>query len=309
MLINKHLKSADFFESLSAVIKLALIFLIGVGSYRSVLFLILFYCIMALFDYQHKYNVLKLLFLPLFLCTLYYDFKYGQLFFRYDYNLVLFIIFFVIIDKYTTKYINTLIEKISNHSVFSYCSNCKFENNKLTNKCNNCGFEDGLKLNIMNNKHKVYDDSFYLQLPGLNHKLKQNTIDNLLMDEDEFIYMSIKIKLGNSPYIDDNKKLCKSIVITNKNIIFLNELYCQRGWRWREKTCLMSIEKIDAINKKISISTRQAIKLCAGSRTFEIFLWSMNKQEDIFYKYFCSINTHIEKMQRINEEIYNINKS
>lgn len=302
MNIQKYIKSPEFFDSFSAFVKLVIIFLIGIGNYRSVLFLCVFYCAKSFIDYEQKHDFLKFLFLPPFLYLVYLDLKLGQLWFNRSNNLLIFAITLLIVDLLSTKYIYILAEKLINNYVFSYCVNCRHENSKFVTRCNNCGYEKNSVLNMKKNDSKLYDDTFLFQLPFLKNILKTDYVNDLCLGDNECIYMSIKINFGNSPYIDGHKKLFKSIVVTNKRIIFFNKLHFQRGWNFREEIPLKSIEKILAENKKIGNSTRQTIKLCAGIRTFEIFLWSINKEEKTFNKYFDAINMNIKKIQELDME-------
>lgn len=180
MIDDKYLKSKEFFDSFSAVIKLSILFLVGVGNYRSVLFLIIFFCTKAFIDYKDKHDSLKVIFLPFLLGTLYLDCKFGQLWLPHNNNLILFAILFVVIDHVSTMHINALFEKTSNNYIFSYCNNCRFENIKLISKCNNCGYvKAGLEINKRIDVDCVFHEQYHLQSPLLRKKMNQNSIDNL----------------------------------------------------------------------------------------------------------------------------------
>lgn len=295
MINDKYLKSKEFYDSLSASLKLLVLFLIGIGNYRSVLFLIVFFCIKAIVDYKDKHIFLQILFVPILLLSVFFDFKNGQLWLIHNFNnLPLFVVAFVVVDHVSTMFINAAVERISKGHIFSYCNNCRFENIKLTSKCGHCGYENSSAEPIAGvDTRSIYNEQYQTQLPLFRKFLNADSIANLSLEEGETICMSIKVSFGSGPYVDGYKKLCKQIVITNKNVIFLHNLYFQRGWRWREKISLKSISEITAVRKKISVGERQAIRLNANGHTYELFFWSINKSNDEFMEYFGMVKQQL----------------
>jgi len=296
MLINKYLRNADFYDSISVVIKLILLFTIGVGNYRAIIALIVYFSARALVCNKAINISLNLLTAPLVVFAILYDVKYGQLWSSHEYNLFYLIVAFIVIDHVSTKYINMLTEHISNNYIFSYCLNCKYENNGLTASCKNCGHEGG-SVDVPLVRNEIYDDSFKSQLPTLRYAIDNYSIANLSLTIDEKIYMSIKIGFGDGPRISGKKQLCTNVVITNRNIILMHKFIFQRGWRWREKISLNDIKEVVMVDQNITSSARQSIKLSTESSTYELFLWTLYKQKKEFHKYYDAINNHIIKMQ------------
>lgn len=297
MVRDKYIKSAEFFDSLSTASKLTVLLLIGVGNYRSVIFLIIFFCIKAVVDYEKKHNYLKILLMPVLILTIYYDVAYGQIWFQNKYNIALFLILLIIIDHTATSTLNALVEKISVGNVFSYCPDCKYENKKLTIKCSYCGHEGNRTYAYQQSFNNIYDKSFHFQFPKLKYNLKSGVIADLSLAENEHVYMSVKVGFGDGPRIDGNKHLCSHVIITNQNIILMHKFLFQRGWRWLAKISLNDIKEIVMVDQNITSSARQSIKLSTESNTYELFLWTLYKQKNEFQKYYDAINQHILKMQ------------
>lgn len=295
---DENINKIIYYESLSIVIKLSFLFLIGIGNYRSILLLIIYFSIKSISKKIIERVILNLLFVPVFLYLIFYDLEFGQLWLERSNNFILFVVLFIVVDHVLTRYINIFFEKTSNGHVFTYCSNCRYENKQLTIKCNNCNYEkigDG-EINY-DTKQSKYDISFFGMPKLLRHELGENNILNLSLSSEEFIHISIKVIIGNSPYINGFKRLCSFIVFTNKNIIFMHKIYIHRGYRWKENVNLLDVKEVSKENKKISISSRQAIRITNGQQTFDIFLWSLNKTDSSFEEHFNIIKNHIQKMQ------------
>lgn len=299
MTMNNLVKSVEFFDSMSVVIKLTLLFLLSVGNYRTILVFIIFFIAKAFIRHKVGQKLLIVLIIPAVIYTLLLDIRLGQLWLSHKYNTIIFIIMFIAIDHILSKYTNILAEKISNNCVFSYCSNCKYENNKLAVKCRNCGY-DGNKQDVTTiNHNNLYDNSFMYQLPKFKYILTSGVIANLSLAESEHIYMSMKVGFGDGPRIDGKKQLCSHIVITNLNVILMHKFLFQRGWRWREKISLNDVNEVVMVEQNLTSSARQSIKLNTILHTYELFLWTLFKQKNDFNNYFSVINQHIIKMQNI----------
>lgn len=297
---NKYLINKEFYDSLSVSIKLSVLFILGIGNYRSILFLIIFFIVKALVESKEKIMLLQVLFAPILVVFAFLDYKNGQLWIVHNLNNIpLFLIGFIIVDHVLTMYINAFVEKISNGFVFSCCNNCRHENVKLTKICRECGYErSGNERRSVFDFAQAFSEDYYKQPILLRKRMEQCEVANLSLSDSEKIYMSIKVKVGTLPYKDDTKILCDTIVITNKNIIFIGKINFQRGWRWREKLQLKSITQINLISKKVSISERQVVQLSSDSHCYEFFLWSTREQNNKYLEHFQAVKQTILELKK-----------
>ena len=218
-------------------------------------------------------------------------------------DIVYLIIAFVVLDYIGKLKINIFAERFSEGWVFSWCPKCKYENIKLTSTCKNCGYSKKVFENIEQKprREKIFADSFTSLNPLFQKRLSLNALENLQLDEDEVILATLKVNIINGIYIDDTKSLCSFITITNKNLIFLEMLSFQRGWRLRNKIRLTSIADCCAAKKKIGPADRKVVRFTANGIVYEFFLWVFDKSEDEHHKYAQKICAMISQHKYVQQ--------
>lgn len=268
---NKILCNADSAMSLSIVIKLFIMLAFGFGYYRVTIAIIVYFLIKCIISNKYR-TIYSLVYASLIFITLDLDIKNGPFFMIFKFERFYHpIILFILIDYTTSSLVSAVIEYLSGGKLFSYCSNCKYENVKLTDVCSNCGHKaTDVERPIISSCSKELSnipmDSCF------NYKLEKRQIDNLSLDHDECIIASIKVNYIKGIYIDDVKKLCSYISITNKNIIFIHVMTIHRGWRYRNKISLKSVNAIYSDKKQIGPSNFNVINIKTNDHNYKFYI-------------------------------------
>jgi len=267
-------------SSLAVAIKISILLLLGIGYYRVILLVLLYLIIKTLVHNSDAKLLLNIICAPIALILLVNDYKNGQLLVIHQWEKIYHpIILFIALDYAASDHINRLIELISNGRIFSCCKSCGYANVKLTNKCRNCGFDgssDEIYKRCFGDVEIAYRESY----PLLSHKLNKKQIDYLSLNSNEIICACLKVNSINGIYVDDVKRLCSYVVVTNKNIIFISFTTFYRGWLYREKISVDLVNDISATTRKIGITDRKVVKVNADNHAYEFFLWLFDKSND-----------------------------
>ena len=270
-IINKLINDADSATSLSVVIKLIIMLAFGVGYYRVTIAIIVYFLFKSIISDKYRATY-SLLYAGLIFITLNLDIKNGPLLIVFNFERFYHpIILFLIIDYTTSSLVSIIFEYLSGGKVFSYCSNCKYENVKLTSVCSNCGHKatDVKQVIFSSNSEKLSNITFNC---CFNYNPNKRQIDNLSLDHDECIIASIKVNFIKGIYVDDIKRLCSYISITNKNIVIIHAMKIHRGWRYRKKISLNSVSAIYTDKIQVGPSSFNVINIKTNDHDYKFYL-------------------------------------
>lgn len=294
------LRNKDSASSLLLSLELAIVMLLGFGRYRSCLFLICYFVIIAILQSREvKINTFRIFYVLVVIVAIYYDIRFGQVWPSFEsVNIIHFFVAFIVVDYTSGRYLNNLIERLSKGYVFSYCSSCRYENVKLTEKCAKCGTSNSSNYNerLGVDSNPIYAESFCKNLDRLKCRLGNKTIRNLCLSKTEEIVFSIKVNFINGIYKNDIKYLCSYVVITSENLIFIYMDSFHRGWYFREKVKINLIRKVCASNKNIGVSGRQVVQIHTKNEIYEFFLWLRDKPSEVHLTHVLAIKDGIDSI-------------
>lgn len=277
-------KRIEIINGLSIALKLLILFMVGVGRYRVCLFMALYFLIKPiLVNTPWVNNIAKFFFSVVAIPLLYLDATQGQVFPVYNTNLIVFFISFALTELLSKKYVNSYIESITRGEIFSYCKRCGYENVELVRTCKECSYNKKLgDLPKESSDKRKYD-------PAINNKdLYASTptkrlIEILKLEDDEKIYFNVNVPFVQGIYKNNVKYLCKNVVITNKNVHFIDYKFYHRGWCYLERLPVTQIKSIDASIKHIGISDCSLLRIeSTDNNTFEIFVSMRNLDKETY---------------------------
>lgn len=230
---------------------------IGICRYRVILYLAAAGIIKAIINSTKiGKNILNIILITFALPFLYVDIQKGQLYPIYNNLNVLISLGAMLITAFTVnKYLKTLVQKITDNEVFTYCLNCKFENSHLVKRCVNC------KSTVMD----FCNADVNLERPM--------SLLNCIAGEHVVAVYSFG---GFQVYKDNIKLQVKQMIITNINTVLVNyKMHC-KGWSNREVINNTDIIKIAIENAKYNKRAPASILLITTSigTIYELFHYS-----------------------------------
>ena len=277
-----HENMIGFFNGLSIALKCLLLFAVGLGRYRICLFIASYFLIKPIISSNVKNaDIFKFTYVAIGLPILYFDIEKGQILQIYNNNLLVFLISFALFEIFTKKYTNKYIESFTKYKIFSFCQKCGYENIELVDKCKNCQSKEENNstsrhaTNIIGNKIKDCSENILTSDPS------KKLIDLLKLKNDECIFVNIEIPFIRGVHKNNQKKLCKNVVITNYAVYFIDYKFYHRGWVYLERLPVSEIEKVSVGTKHVGISDYTLLNIVTKNEDkFEFFVSATNLQEE-----------------------------
>ena len=281
-----HENMIGLFNGLSIALKCLLLFAVGLGRYRICLFVASYFLIKPIISSNVKNAyIFKVTYLAIGLPFLYFDIERGQIFQIYNNNLIVFFISFALLELFTKNFTNYSVETLTGNNIFSFCQKCGYENIELVSKCKNCQSKGNynttyqLNSNTVNNKINDCNESVFTSEPS------EKLLNLLKLKNDEFILINIKIPFIRGIHKNNQKKLCKNVVITNYAVYFIDYKFYHRGWVYLERLPFSEIEKVSVGTKHVGISDYPLLNIDTQNEDkFEFFVSSTNLQEEKYAK-------------------------
>lgn len=273
---------------LAALIIGLIVFLSGVGRYIVVLYFISFFLVKIVFLVIKKNtNTIDLLYLPILLISLFFDYKYGKIFKNFSYSdptIAIFIVF--IIDIMTNNKIKHFVENITDKEIFSVCPNCNFETVELNEKCDKCNYS------------KFTTGEQFIE-NKVNYRITSNNINNYKLKDDEKVIKNIDTSSTKSVHKNNIQLHYTRFILTNKRIILIKTKFLNCGG-WTDAECFeIEIIKEIIFSKKFYINKKIPIMdiVTNNNDHYELFfVYILNAQEkfkDIANE-ICCINNDIK---------------
>lgn len=238
------------------------VFIIGIGRYRVVVALIIYFFIKALLKY-YSIDISKYekLYFPILILMIIFDYKFGQIypvFSKSDPIVALLIVIFS--EILLSKHIKSLIENVSNGEIFTLCQKCGYDMTDFAEKCNNCGYI----LKNITNKNKYIDHN--------NHG-RSKIFKNVKLEDGEKILKIIKLDrlTGKSIYVDNKKLILSYMIITNINIILLFVNSFGRGWKYKQIIHKNEINDIKISDKFYINKTIPVLSIITNENIFDLY--------------------------------------
>ena len=290
-------KKIDIINSTSIAAKCIILFIIGVGRYRSCLFIATYFIIKALSSKRIKNdNYFKFLFIAIGSPLLYLDITKGQILPIYNNHIFIFFLAFSLTELLTKKYANSFIENITDGEEFSYCRQCGFENIELVSTCKECGSKKNVEnistKNALTTKCKdsVENEELFSSMPT------KRLLKILKLEDKEEIYLNIRIPFIRGIHKDNIKQLCKNLIVTNLNLTFIDYKFNHRGWFYREQIPASQIKDIGVGQKHVGISDYPLLKIeTIDDHKIELFVDTNNLDEETYLELAMSISDIVKK--------------
>jgi hypothetical protein len=265
-----------------------IVFLSGVGRYIVIISFICFFIIKIFFLVIKKNTqTIDLLYLPILLISLYFDYKYGKIFKNFSYSdptIAIFLVF--IIDIITNNKIKNFIENMTDKRIFSVCPNCNFETVYLETKCNKCNYSKLLTMEqFMTNK--------------INYSTTSNNLYNYKLCDDENIIKNINTSISSSVYKNNIQLQYTKFILTNKRIILIKtKLLSRGGWTDAESFSIESIKEIIFDKKFYKNKKIPIIDIVTNNNDhyelFFVYILNAQKKFKDIVNAICCINSDIK---------------
>lgn len=204
----------NFIIELAAFLAVSLIFISGIGRYRTVFVYVLYIFIRSIFYLIPVERIVNFSLLPFVAIAFYFDLVKGQMFPIYDNNYFFaVIIFMIILDKIIREYVKKILSKISNYEFFIICPFCHYNNKYLISNCLNCSYS---KLNNKNLSEKT------ILTIRSGENINQNILKLIRLSDEEQILFHKKISSFLAVFKNGSRQIRKHFFITTKNIIFID---------------------------------------------------------------------------------------
>lgn len=281
-MINEIFKSKKYYFGLSylftSLLGLAL-FISGFASYRYLLVISL--CFFLLFVVKTIIDDTKILEKLTAICVIIgfvFDVNNGPLYeFNKNINIYLSVVIFLALEIVFSKYKNMIIEKLSDHTVFSLCKKCNYESHALMTVCSNCGYDPTARNNLSSDLYEGNN----VGCAGTANDFLTDSSDHEFPKTLPFLCgetIIYKLKLGVLVpiivSIDDVNVLLSIMYITNKRIIFIRHNTFDRGFSLKKSFFIPSIANIGfgesigklKIGRCLNISTSDGHKISIDCR-------------------------------------------
>lgn len=246
----------------------AIIFLAGIGRYRSILFLSIYFMVYSLV-LLNKSNVvaIKKIYAPLLVVAIFFDIKNGPVLPVLSFNniIIAFVAYFSLkwlLDGLYKK----AIEGLTNKTIFTCCPKCNFETNQFAVECNNCGYSS---INLT---------SLEFQLTEQKVKLHES-----LLDRDEVIRKTISLGFLSDASIYKNGSMldCNKCIITNQRIILMTKQFYRRGISNKFEILLSAISNVHIEERKHHGLNMNIIVFTEQENSYELFQIHKRSYEEL----------------------------
>ncbi|BCR06064.1 hypothetical protein DESUT3_31330 [Desulfuromonas versatilis] len=294
-------KKIDLINGLSIACKCIFLFLIGLGRYRVCLFLASYFLFKPLlFERIEGGKYLRVLYLVFAIPLLYLDIAHGQIFPIFKSNLIVFFLSFALLELLSKKYINSYVEKITSNEIFSFCKKCGYENIELVNTCKNCQFANKEELPGGKNNSEI---GIKFKTDNKNH-FSHNPTNRLLkilrIGSSEEVHLNIKIPYIRGIHKNNNKILCKNVIVTNQNIIFIDYKFYHRGWSFQDCLSFSNFKNAEVGIKRVGVSDFPLLKIITNeNEKFEFFVSVKNLNQEKYEMLAEEINKLHRKHQQL----------
>jgi hypothetical protein len=257
-----------------------IIFACGLGRYRSLLVLGMFFFATGVIEYMKKsYKVLSLMLGPVLLFSLYIDVRSGQVLPVFPgLPFLVTVVSLALIDVVLVRGLacRTLI-RWSNGSLFRTCPRCSYSNRSLVNECGQCSYrnDSGSDKRAAQYPEKreelnaLIEETAGYRKAGL--KQPSGKIRGLLtLDEDEVVLTSLRIFPLQTLFRDGERTLASIMILTTKGVIFLQSLFFEVGWKMREQILYDDIIEIAATTKRVTTTKEPTLAIKTRSHQYEV---------------------------------------
>lgn len=269
-----------------------LVFLLGVGRFRVIIFYSFFSFLKGVFARMKiTLTPLYLLFLPVLFLLILNDIKYGQvrpLFSSVNFAGALLITFSF--DFLVRELAKRKIQDLTEYEVFFICPRCNFLARDFVRKCDKCGFQKG---NLLDDSTDVVDSPYlipeiaeeiaYYKKKGL-YKIPTSKLRKLIhCMKDEYVLINLRMFPFRMMHKNGEKLLIKRLLITNKRILLIDFSVWGDGWIYKENIYIDQIYKVKLTEKRINIKNAPILILeTQTGDEFEIFFSSFPNVKEKF---------------------------
>jgi len=234
----------------------AIIFLSGIGRYRAILFLFIYFLIYSVFlSNSCNTRLLKKIYAPILVIAIYFDINTGPVLPILPFNNILlaFVCYFSLkwlLDAFYKKG----IESLTSQNIFTCCPNCKHETNEFTDKCDKCGYSS-------------------IALKGSEFSISANKGYEFPIEKEEATMEKVSLGFSSDASIYKNGSMLdfSELVITDKRIILISKKFFQRGISNKTDFLLSVITNVHIEERKHHGLKMNIIVFTANGDTYELF--------------------------------------
>lgn len=253
---------------LTSFLTASLIFLSGVGRYRTVLVYAAYCLLKSVWTFIKPGREVKYVLLPAIIFSLYLDITKGQFFPLFlSGNLVVALLAMVITDTLLRRGVERFIEHSAEGNLFVKCPSCKYDNKELVGRCVFCFYEKG---------HSVSVAPANLSVPlvavGSNVKMPSNKIIRMIgVGADERILFLMKVFPFKSVFRNGKQEIMNVFVLTEDRMILLDYHYFSSSWRKRYDIAVSEILIVEGKMKRIYMAQQPSLEIkTRPGHTYEI---------------------------------------
>ena len=291
---NFLIKYHDGAVNLSGFLATSLVFLSGIGRYRTVLAYALYCLLKGLWAVVGKGAEAKYILLPTIIISLYFDLTKGQIWplFERSYFIVS-VGIAVVLDTLARRRVQKLIEEISKGDLFIICPSCNYDNKELVKICQACSYKKGDPFSALRRTDLL---SVRGEKGGV-IRMPERVIQMLGIKEQEKILFSMRVFPFKSVFRNGEQEIVTFFVLTNTRIIFLDYHYFSYSWRKKDILSLSDIISVQGKMKKMYMVLQPEFVIT--TRSGDIY--------EIVYKKYGRYRQRIEDVcsliKKINPEI------